>query len=72
MAAATVNIPAIVLSGGPMLDGWWKGERGARHDQMGDERGRVAGEIDYEEYIDSIAAWRLIGHCNTGKNTALP
>src|SRR5207237_8757907 len=27
MAAATVNIPAIVLSGGPMLDGWWNGER---------------------------------------------
>src|SRR3982074_2356246 len=27
MAAATVNTPAIVLSGGPMLDGWWKGER---------------------------------------------
>ena len=26
MAAATVNIPAIVLSGGPMLDGWWKGK----------------------------------------------
>src|SRR5207248_11222055 len=27
MAAATVNIPAIVLSGGPMLDGWYGGER---------------------------------------------
>ena len=27
MAAATVNMPAIVLSGGPMLNGWWKGER---------------------------------------------
>ena len=27
MAAATVNIPAIVLSGGPMLNGWWKGQR---------------------------------------------
>ena len=27
MAAATVNLPAIVLSGGPMLNGWWKGER---------------------------------------------
>src|SRR5262245_63243162 len=27
MAAATVNTPAIVLSGGPMLNGWWKGER---------------------------------------------
>jgi dihydroxyacid dehydratase/phosphogluconate dehydratase len=29
MGAATVNIPAIVLSGGPMLDGWWQGERPA-------------------------------------------
>src|SRR6201989_3117931 len=28
MAAATVNIPAIVLSGGPMLNGWWGGQRG--------------------------------------------
>src|ERR1700719_1211272 len=27
MAAATVNLPAIVLSGGPMLNGWWQGER---------------------------------------------
>ena len=27
MAAATVNLPAIVLSGGPMLNGWWHGER---------------------------------------------
>src|SRR5919109_5556218 len=26
MAAATVNIPAIVLSGGPMLNGWWHGQ----------------------------------------------
>src|ERR1700735_4448050 len=27
MAAATVNLPAIVLSGGPMLNGWYKGQR---------------------------------------------
>jgi dihydroxyacid dehydratase/phosphogluconate dehydratase len=30
MAAATVNIPAIVLSGGPMLNGWWKASARAR------------------------------------------
>ena len=36
MGAATVNIPAIVLSGGPMLDGWWQGPPvGLRHDRLG-------------------------------------
>ena len=40
MAAATVNIPAIVLSGGPMLNGWWKGERSRlRHGGVEGARG---------------------------------
>ena len=40
MAAATVNIPAIVLSGGPMLNGWWNGERARlRHGGVAGARG---------------------------------
>ena len=67
MAAATVNIPAIVLSGGPMLDGWWKGERaGSGTIKWAMGKKLAAGEIDYNEYIDAIAASApSIGHCNT-------
>jgi dihydroxy-acid dehydratase len=68
MAAATVNIPAIVLSGGPMLNAYdhdgkllgsgtalWK----AREDI-------AAGKIDYKEFIDIAAASApSVGHCNT-------
>jgi dihydroxy-acid dehydratase len=67
MAAATVNIPAIVLSGGPMLDGWWKGERaGSGTIKWAMSKKLAAGEIDYQEYIDAVAASApSIGHCNT-------
>jgi dihydroxy-acid dehydratase len=67
MAAATVNIPAIVLSGGPMLDGWWKGERaGSGTIKWAMGKKLAAGEIDYKEYIDAVAAAApSIGHCNT-------
>jgi dihydroxy-acid dehydratase len=67
MAAATVNIPAIVLSGGPMLDGWWKGERaGSGTVKWAMSKKLAAGEIDYQEYIDAVAASApSIGHCNT-------
>jgi dihydroxy-acid dehydratase len=67
MAAATVNIPAIVLSGGPMLNGWWKGERaGSGTIKWEMSKSLAAGEIDYEEYIDAVAASApSIGHCNT-------
>ncbi len=51
MAAATVNIPAIVLSGGPMLNGWWKGERaGSGTIKWATGKRLAAGEIDYDEY----------------------
>jgi dihydroxy-acid dehydratase len=67
MAAATVNIPAIVLSGGPMLNGWWHGERagsGTIKWTMGEKL--AAGEISYQEYMDAVAAAApSIGHCNT-------
>jgi dihydroxy-acid dehydratase len=67
MAAATVNTPAIVLCGGPMLnhvqDGKLMGSGTliwqARQDQ-------AAGKIDYKEFIDIVAASApSIGHCNT-------
>src|ERR1700675_4673611 len=67
MAAATVNTPAIVLSGGPMLDHYLNGKRmgsgtliwQARQDQ-------AAGKIDYKEFIEIVAASApSIGHCNT-------
>jgi dihydroxy-acid dehydratase len=67
MAAATVNIPAIVLSGGPMLNGWWKGERaGSGTIKWAANKRLAAGEINYDEYLDSIAAAApSAGHCNT-------
>ena len=49
MAAATVNIPAIVLSGGPMLNGWWKGERAGSGTVVWKAREELAaGRIDYQ------------------------
>jgi dihydroxy-acid dehydratase len=67
MAAATVNIPAIVLSGGPMLNGWWHGERaGSGTIKWAMGRKLSAGEISRQEYMDAVAASApSIGHCNT-------
>ena len=67
MAAATVNIPAIVLSGGPMLNGWWKGERAGSGTILWWARQEHAAErMDYEEFIDVVASSApSIGHCNT-------
>jgi dihydroxy-acid dehydratase len=67
MAAATVNIPAIVLSGGPMLNGWWKGERAGSGTVIWQARkDQAAGLIDYHEFLDIVAASApSIGHCNT-------
>ena len=42
MAAATVNIPAIVLSGGPMLNGWWKGKRAGSGTVVWEARARCS------------------------------
>jgi dihydroxy-acid dehydratase len=67
MAAATVNIPAIVLSGGPMLNGWYRGERtGSGTIKWKARELQAAGEIDYPQYVELIAsAAPSIGHCNT-------
>ena len=52
MAAATVNIPAIVLSGGPMLDGYFEGQRVGSGTIVWHARKLLAkGEIDYEGFI---------------------
>ena len=67
MAAATVNIPAIVLSGGPMLNGWWKGERaGSGTVVWWARQEHAAGRMDYEEFLDLVASSApSAGHCNT-------
>src|SRR5436309_12635195 len=67
MAAATVNIPSIVLSGGPMLNGWWKGERaGSGTVKWAASKRLAAGDIGYAEYMDQVAASApSAGHCNT-------
>ena len=67
MAAITVNIPAIVLSGGPMLDGWHEGELvGSGTVIWRSRRKLAAGEIDEAEFLrratDSAPS---PGHCNT-------
>ena len=67
MAAATVNIPAIVLSGGPMLDGWYNGERTGSGTVVWNARQQLAaGEIDYDEFMNMVASSApSVGHCNT-------
>jgi dihydroxy-acid dehydratase len=67
MAAATVNTPAIVLSGGPMLNGWWKGERAGSGTVVWQARqDHAAGKIDYQEFLDIVASSApSAGHCNT-------
>src|SRR5262249_19289704 len=67
MAAATVNIPAIVLSGGPMLNGWWRGNRaGSGTLQWASRKLLKGGQIHEQEYLDAVSsAAPSIGHCNS-------
>jgi dihydroxy-acid dehydratase len=67
MAAATVNIPAIALSVGPMLNGWHKGERVGSGTIVWRSRERLAtGEIGYDEFMDIVSASApSVGYCNT-------
>ncbi len=68
MAAVTVNTPAIVLSGGPMLDGYGKdGELLGSGTALWQARQDIAaGKIDYKEFLDIVAGSApSIGHCNT-------
>jgi dihydroxy-acid dehydratase len=66
-AAATVNIPAIVLSGGPMLNGYHEGKpAGSGLVIWQSRRLLAAGDIDYEGFMDRVASSApSIGHCNT-------
>jgi dihydroxy-acid dehydratase len=67
MAAATVNLPAIVLSGGPMLNGWWKGERaGSGTVVWWARQEHAAARMSYGEFLDVVASSApSAGHCNT-------
>ncbi|WOB78165.1 IlvD/Edd family dehydratase [Brevundimonas nasdae] len=67
MAAATVDIPAIALSVGPMLNGWHKGERTGSGTIIWKARQMMAaGEIDYDGFIELVASSApSVGYCNT-------
>ena len=67
MAAATVNIPAIALSVGPMLNGWFKGELTGSGTIVWRAREMLAaGEIDYKGFIELVASSApSTGFCNT-------
>ncbi|PRX01227.1 UNVERIFIED_ORG: D-xylonate dehydratase [Martelella mediterranea] len=67
MAAATVNIPAIVYSGGPMLDGWYDGELvGSGTVIWRSRRKLAAGEINREQFLEAaLESAPSVGHCNT-------
>src|ERR1041384_4230575 len=67
MAASTVDIPAIVLSGGPMLDGWNEGELvGSGTVIWRSRRKLAAGQIDEKQFLEAAAASApSLGHCNT-------
>ena len=67
MAAATVDIPAICLSSGPMLNGYWKGKRAGSGTIKWEARKLLAaGKIDEEEFIKIVVdAATSPGFCNT-------
>ena len=67
MAAATVNIPAIALSVGPMLNGWHKGERTGSGSIVWKAREMLAaGEIDQDGFVKLVASSApSTGYCNT-------
>ena len=67
MAAATVNIPAITLSGGPMLNGWFRGERTGSGTIVWRAREMMArGDIGYRGFVDLVASSAPSpGYCNT-------
>src|SRR2546421_4516865 len=67
MAAATVDIPAIALSVGPMLNGWYKGERVGSGTIVWKARELLAsGQIDENRFIEMVASSApSTGFCNT-------
>ena len=67
MGAATVDLPALALNGGPMLDGWWRGKRAGSGTVIWESRRLLAeGRIDYEEFMSrACSSAPSLGHCNT-------
>ncbi|MFW2587721.1 IlvD/Edd family dehydratase [Sagittula sp. SSi028] len=67
MGAATVDLPALALNGGPMLDGWWKGKRAGSGSIVWESRRLLAeGKIDYDEFMSRVCSSApSLGHCNT-------
>ncbi|MBF9060219.1 dihydroxy-acid dehydratase [Rhodobacterales bacterium HKCCSP123] len=67
MGAATVDLPAIALNGGPMTDGWWQGKRAGSGTIIWESRRLLAeGKIDYDEFMErACASAPSLGHCNT-------
>ena len=67
MGAATANLPAISLNGGPMLNGWWQGRRAGSGTILWEARRLLAGgDIASAEFIEMVAASAPSpGHCNT-------
>jgi dihydroxy-acid dehydratase len=67
MGAATVDLPAIALNGGPMTDGWWNGRRAGSGTIIWESRRLLAeGKIDYDEFMErACASAPSLGHCNT-------
>ena len=73
MAAATVDIPAICLSSGPMLNGWYKGQRTGSGTIVWMAREKLAtGELDYEGFIELVATFHgLLQHHGHGDDHEL-
>ncbi len=67
MAASTVNIPAIALSVGPMLNGWFQGKRTGSGTIVWKARElHAAGEIDDDGFMELVASSApSVGYCNT-------
>lgn len=67
MAAAAANLPAIVSSGGPMLDGYWKGRLAGSGSVIWESRRLLASsEIDHDEFFERVCSSAPSqGHCNT-------
>jgi dihydroxy-acid dehydratase len=67
MGAATVDLPAIVLSGGPMLNGYYQGGLAGSGTVVWHARQELAaGRIDYDEFLKMVASSApSVGHCNT-------
>ena len=66
MAAATVDLPAIVLSGGPMLNGWFEGKRTGSGTIVVEARNCAAKKINENNLLNSLPLLTPSpGHCNT-------